>query len=141
MGRVEERRGRGGRKEGGEEEGEREDDEKGGERSERREEGGGLGKGGRRKEGGMWGRGGRQGVKEQLKRGKEARGRGRETPEGAVGAQVLVNPTVLTIPPPSQTLGPSGSPLFSPFPPFLRVFPAARIPVLQGMQSLTLSKP
>lgn len=89
-----------------------------GERRERQEEGGGLGKGGRRKEGGMWGRGGRRGVKEHQKRGREARGRGRETPEGAAGAQVLVNPTVLTTPPHPQTLGPSGTPLFYPLPLF-----------------------
>ena len=79
----------------------------------------------------MWGRGGRRGAKEQLKRGKEASGRGRETPEGAAGAQVLVNPTVLTTPPPSQTLDPSGSPLFSLLP-FFKGLSSSEDPCASG---------
>lgn len=70
----------------------------------------------------MWGRG-EGGSEGAIEEGEgEARGRGRGTPEGAAGAQVLVNPAVLTNPTPSSP-DPRAfwESLFYPLP-FLRVF-------------------
>lgn len=79
------------------------------------------------------GEGRKAGSEGAIEEGREARG-GAEGPQRELqGTGPEVNPTLLTNPPSSQTLGPSGSPSSYPLP-FLRVFPAARIPVLQSVQ-------